>query len=65
MYAFATIVVRKKDEAWNYTDFRQCGLYHPLNEETTLDMYPLLDIKDDFNQLGGAKIFNKMDLRSD
>ena len=26
MFASATVVVRKKDEAGNYTDFRQCGI---------------------------------------
>ena len=29
-YASATVVVRKKDEEGNYTDF-QCGDYRPLN----------------------------------
>ena len=54
----------KKIEAGNYTDFRQCGDYRPLNVETTLDRYPLPSIEDIFNQMGGAKIFNKLDLRS-
>ena len=30
-YASATVVVRKKDAEGNYTDFRQCGDYRPLN----------------------------------
>ena len=63
-YASATVVVRKKDEAGNYTDFRQCGDYRPLNMETTLDRYPLPCIEDIFNQMGGATIFSKLDLRS-
>ena len=29
-YASATVVVRKKDEHGNYTDFRQCGDYRPF-----------------------------------
>ena len=37
MYASPTVVVRKKDADGNYTDFRQCGDYRPLNLETTLD----------------------------
>ena len=41
MYAFATVVVRKKDADGNYTDYRQCGDYRQLNLETTLDRYPL------------------------
>ena len=32
-YASATVVVRKKDELGNYTDFRKCGDYRPLNAE--------------------------------
>ena len=64
MYASATVVVRKKDEAGNYTYFRQCGDYRPLNAKTTLDRYPLPSIEDIFNQMGGAKIFSKLDLRS-
>lgn len=29
-YASATVVVRKKDECGDYTDFRKCGDYRPL-----------------------------------
>ena len=35
-YASATVVVRKKDMEGNYTDFRQCGDYWPLNVETVV-----------------------------
>ena len=63
-YASATVVVRKKDAEGNYTDFRQCGDYRPLNVETTLDRYPLPGIEDIFNAMGGATIFSKLDLRS-
>ena len=63
-YASATVVVRKKDEEGNYTDFRQCGDYRPLNQETPLDRYPLPGIEDIFNQMGGGTIFSKLDLRS-
>ena len=61
-YASATVVVRKKDAEGNYTDFRQCGDYRPLNLETTLDRYPLPGIEDIFNAMGGATIFSKLDL---
>ena len=64
LYASATVVVRKKDAEGNYTDFRQCGDYRPLNVETDLDRYPLPGIEDIFNQMGGATIFSKLDLRS-
>lgn len=40
MYASATMVVCKKDEEGNHTDFRECEGYRPLNQETTLDRYP-------------------------
>ena len=33
-YASATVVVRKKDEEGNYTDYRQCGDYRPINNQT-------------------------------
>ena len=58
------MVVRKKDEEGKYTDFRQCGDYRPLNQETPLDRYPLPGIEDIFNQMGGGTIFPKLDLRS-
>ena len=64
LYASATVVVRKNDEAGNYTDFRQCGDYRPINAESTLDRYPLPSVEDIFNQMGGAKIFSKLDLHS-
>ena len=48
----------------NYTDLRQCGDYKTLNQETTLDQYPLPSIEDIFNQMEGATIFSELDLRS-
>ena len=50
-YAFAIVVVRKKDNDGNYTDWRQCGDYRPLNAETTLDRYPLPNIEEIFNAM--------------
>ena len=35
-YASATVVVRKKDNSGNYTDFRKCGDYRSLNAETNI-----------------------------
>ena len=55
LYASATVVVRKKDAEGNYTDFRQCGDYRPLNLETNLDRYPLPGIEDNFQQVGLAE----------
>ena len=63
-YASATVVVRKKNENGEYTDFRKCGDYRPLNLETDLDRYQLPLIESIFNDMKGAKIFSKLDLRS-
>ena len=63
-YASATVVVRKKKENGDYTDLRKCGDYRPLNAETDLDRYQLPLIESIFNDMRGAHIFNKLDLRS-
>lgn len=57
MYASATVTVRNKYEEGNYTNFRKCGNYRLLNQDTTLDGYPLLGIEDIFNQMGGGHYF--------
>ena len=38
--------------------------YRALNEVTIKNKYPLLMINDLFDQLQGAKVFSKIDLRS-
>jgi hypothetical protein len=38
--------------------------YHALNEVTIKNKYPLPRIDDLFNQLRGACVFSKIDLRS-
>jgi hypothetical protein len=38
--------------------------YHALNEVIVKNMYPLPRIDDLFNQLRGACVFSKIDLRS-
>ena len=58
------MVVRKKNEDGNYTDFQKCGDYRPLNTETDLDRYQLPLIDTIFNDMKVAKIFSKLDLRS-
>ena len=63
MFASATLVVLHATTR-NYTDSIQCGDCRPLNQETTLDRYPLSGIEDIFNQMGGGIIFSKLDLRS-
>nr|AAQ56440.1 putative polyprotein [Oryza sativa Japonica Group]AAQ56491.1 putative polyprotein [Oryza sativa Japonica Group] len=53
------IFVEKKDKTK-----RMCVDYHALNEVTIKNKYPLPRIDDLFDQLKGAKVFSKIDLRS-
>jgi hypothetical protein len=53
------IFVLKKDGTQ-----RMCVDYRSLNEVTTKNMYPLPRIDDLFDQLKGACVFSKIDLRS-
>nr|CAE04199.2 OSJNBa0011E07.8 [Oryza sativa Japonica Group] len=56
----ATVLfVKKKDGS-----IRMCVDYRSLNEVTIKNKYPLPWIDDLFDQLKGAKVFSKMDLRS-
>jgi hypothetical protein len=54
-----TLFVTKKDES-----LRLCVDYHPLNAVTIKNKYPLPRIYVLFDQLVGAKVFSKMDIRS-
>jgi hypothetical protein len=53
------LFVKKKDES-----LRMCVDYRPLNAVTIKNKYPLLRIDVLFDQLVGAKVFSKIDLRS-
>jgi hypothetical protein len=53
------LFVKKKDQT-----LRMCVNYHPLNEVTIKNKYPLTRIDILFDQLAGAKVFSKIDLRS-
>jgi hypothetical protein len=53
------VFVKKK-----YGTLRLCIDYRKLNKVTIKNKYPLPRIDDLFNQLGGASIFSKIDLRS-
>jgi hypothetical protein len=53
------LFVKKKDES-----LRMCVDYHPLNVVTIKNKYPLPRIDVLFDQLVGAKVFSKIDLRS-
>ena len=52
-------MVEKKDKS-----LRMVVDYRALNEVTIKNKYPLLMINDLFDQLQGAKVFSKIDLRS-
>jgi hypothetical protein len=53
------IFIRKKDRSW-----RLCIDYRQLNEATIKNQYPLPRIDDLFDQMKGATVFSKIDLRS-
>jgi hypothetical protein len=53
------LFVKKKDQS-----LRLCVDYLPLNTVTIKNKYPLLRIDILFDQLVGAKVFSKIDLRS-
>ena len=52
-------ICEKKDES-----LRMCVDYRPLNAVTIKNKYPLPTIDDLFDQLSGAKVFSKIDLRT-
>jgi hypothetical protein len=56
----SALFVKKKDES-----LRLCIDYRPLNAVTIKNKYPLSRIDVLFDQLVGAKVFSKIDLRSD
>src|SRR3954468_18379538 len=53
------LFVDKRDDT-----IRMCVDYHKLNEVTIKNKYPLPKIKDLFDQLNGARVFSKIDLRT-
>jgi hypothetical protein len=55
----SALFVKKKDES-----LRMCVDYRPLNAVTIKNKYPLPRIHVLFDQLVGAKVFSKIDLRS-
>ncbi|WVZ51879.1 LOW QUALITY PROTEIN: hypothetical protein U9M48_002980 [Paspalum notatum var. saurae] len=56
----AALFVEKKDQGGK----RLCANYRPLNAVTIKNKYPLPHIDILFDQLAGAKVFSKTDLRS-
>jgi hypothetical protein len=58
-YGAPVLFVHKKDGP-----LRMCVDYRALNKVTVKNRYPLLRIDDLFDQLSGAKVFSRIDLRS-
>ena len=53
------LFLKMKDDTW-----RLCIDYRQLNKVTIRNRYPLPRIDDLFDQLQGARVFSKIDLRS-
>lgn len=59
LYASPVVLIRKNDGTW-----RLCIDYRTLNQLKVKDRYPIPLIEELLDELGGAMVFSKVDLRS-